>query len=497
MTMAKLSRELGSAPSRSPTETERQAGEDRPAARAAARALPLPQAQPDDRGPAEQPLPPGQGGGRPLLQPRPGGDLGRQRLRARAAGRRRAADPQPRRDAGARRPAARGHDAVHGPRRQPDRRQGLQHPLRRPRRAASIAPISMLGALIPVMAGVALAGRMQKKDLVALTYIGDGGTSTGDFHEGMNFAAVLDVPLRPDRRAQRLRLLDADLAADADQEHRRPAPRPTASRARWWTATTCWRSTRPRSGRSTRARGGGGPTLIEAKTFRMKGHAEHDDAGYVPKELFEEWKKKDPIDRFERHLLAERPGDGGGAAKRSWPRIDEELTARWTRRSPRRMPPPGARLRGACTAERAVMARTRSPTSKPSARRSGRRWSSDERVFLIGQDIGIYGGAFRVDRRHARPLRPGARHRHADQRVGHGRRGHRRGHDGHAAGRRDAVHRLHRLRLQPDRQLRRPQPLPLGPERADGGARPVRRRRARLGLPQPEPGGDLPARARA
>ena len=52
-----------------------------------------------------------------------------------------------------------------------------------------------------------------------------------------------------------------------------------------------------------RARAGGGPTLIEAKTFRMKGHAEHDDAGYVPKEQFEEWRQKDPIERFERHLL--------------------------------------------------------------------------------------------------------------------------------------------------------------------------------------------------
>jgi TPP-dependent pyruvate/acetoin dehydrogenase alpha subunit len=52
-----------------------------------------------------------------------------------------------------------------------------------------------------------------------------------------------------------------------------------------------------------RARAGGGPTLIESKTFRMKGHAEHDDAGYVPKHLFEEWKLKDPIERFERHLL--------------------------------------------------------------------------------------------------------------------------------------------------------------------------------------------------
>src|SRR6185295_2273941 len=57
-----------------------------------------------------------------------------------------------------------------------------------------VAPISMLGAVIPVMAGVALAGRMRGLNLVALTYIGDGGTSTGDFHEGLNLAAVLDAP---------------------------------------------------------------------------------------------------------------------------------------------------------------------------------------------------------------------------------------------------------------------------------------------------------------
>ena len=58
-----------------------------------------------------------------------------------------------------------------------------------------ISPISMLGALIPVMAGVALAAKLQRRRYVAMTYIGDGGTSTGDFHEGMNLAAVLEVPL--------------------------------------------------------------------------------------------------------------------------------------------------------------------------------------------------------------------------------------------------------------------------------------------------------------
>jgi TPP-dependent pyruvate/acetoin dehydrogenase alpha subunit len=179
-----------------------------------------------------------------------------------------------------------------------------------------IAPISMLGALIPVMAGVALAARMQGRNAVALTYIGDGGTSTGDFHEGMNLAAVLNVPLvlvvenngwaysTPTSRQMRIkdiavRAAGYGIPAEIVDGNDVLAVHGATKRA------------------VERARGGAGPTLIEAKTFRMKGHAEHDDAGYVPREQIEEWKKKDPIDRFERHLL----GEGHGLATR------EELDA--------------------------------------------------------------------------------------------------------------------------------------------------------------------------
>jgi pyruvate dehydrogenase E1 component alpha subunit/2-oxoisovalerate dehydrogenase E1 component alpha subunit len=165
-----------------------------------------------------------------------------------------------------------------------------------------VAPISMLGAVIPVMAGIALAGRMQKKDVVALTYIGDGGTSTGDFHEGLNLAAVLNVPFvliaenngwaysTPTSRQMRIK----DIATRATAYG---IPGETVDGN---DVLAVYEATKRAV---DRARSGGGPTLIEAKTFRMKGHAEHDDAGYVPKEHFEEWKKKDPIERFERHLL--------------------------------------------------------------------------------------------------------------------------------------------------------------------------------------------------
>jgi TPP-dependent pyruvate/acetoin dehydrogenase alpha subunit len=165
-----------------------------------------------------------------------------------------------------------------------------------------VAPISMLGAVIPVMAGVALAGKMQGKDLVALTYIGDGGTSTGDFHEGLNLAAVLQVPF--------VLIAENNGWAYSTPTHRQMRVKSIATRAAAYgipgetvdgnDVLAVYEVTRKAV---ERARAGGGPTLIESKTFRMKGHAEHDDAGYVPKEQFEEWRQKDPIERFERHLL--------------------------------------------------------------------------------------------------------------------------------------------------------------------------------------------------
>jgi TPP-dependent pyruvate/acetoin dehydrogenase alpha subunit len=207
-----------------------------------------------------------------------------------------------------------------------------------------VAPISMLGALIPVMAGIALAGRMQKKNLVALTYIGDGGTSTGDFHEGLNFAAVLNVPFvliaehngyaysTPAAKQMRIKNIVTRAAAYGV----------AGEMVDGNDVLAVYEATKRAL---DRARAGGGPSLIEAKTFRMKGHAEHDDAGYVPKELFEEWKAKDPIDRFERHLLA-----GGLAAEEELRRIVSEIEDELNREvdaalaSP--MPPPERAFEG-------------------------------------------------------------------------------------------------------------------------------------------------------
>ncbi len=165
-----------------------------------------------------------------------------------------------------------------------------------------VSPISMLGALVAVMAGVALGARLQKKKIVALTYIGDGGMSTGAFHEGFNFAAVQKLPL--------ILIAENNGWAYSTPLKKQTAARCLADKARAYgvpgvsvdgnDVLAVHEATRRAA---YRAREGQGPTLIECVTYRMKGHAEHDSQAYVPKEELEDWKRRDPIERYIRVLL--------------------------------------------------------------------------------------------------------------------------------------------------------------------------------------------------
>jgi pyruvate dehydrogenase E1 component alpha subunit/2-oxoisovalerate dehydrogenase E1 component alpha subunit len=171
-----------------------------------------------------------------------------------------------------------------------------------PARDGFIGQISMLGDMIPVMAGIALAGRMQKKNLVGLAFIGDGASSTGAFYEGMNFATVQRLPL--------VVILENNGYAYSTPTSKQSAVRSLADKAH---AFGCASetvdgndvlATYAAARRAVeRARAGEGVTLIEAKTFRMKGHAEHDNQSYVPQSLIEEWSAKDPVVRFETTLI--------------------------------------------------------------------------------------------------------------------------------------------------------------------------------------------------
>jgi TPP-dependent pyruvate/acetoin dehydrogenase alpha subunit len=165
-----------------------------------------------------------------------------------------------------------------------------------------VGPISMLGDSVPVAAGIAMGARMRGRDLVAMAWIGDGATSTGPFHEGLNFAAVQKAPLvvvvednkyaystpiakqmaitRIDERAASYgiphELVDGnDMLAVYDAAKRMV----------------------------DRARAGEGASLLGVDTMRLQGHAQHDDARYVPGAMLEEWTKKDPLPRFRQTLI--------------------------------------------------------------------------------------------------------------------------------------------------------------------------------------------------
>ena len=170
------------------------------------------------------------------------------------------------------------------------------------RKGRLISVISMLGDMVSILAGAVLAERLQGRDTVALTWIGDGATSTGAFHEGFNFACVQKVPL--------VLIVESNKWAYSTPTSLQTANTRFVDRARAYGCAgvqvdgndvlAVYDLTRQAV---ERARAGEGPTLIEADTMRMRGHAEHDDMKYVPKELLEQWAGRDPIAGFESQLL--------------------------------------------------------------------------------------------------------------------------------------------------------------------------------------------------
>src|SRR5262245_28423969 len=167
---------------------------------------------------------------------------------------------------------------------------------------SNLAVISMLGDMVSILAGAALAERIKGKKTVALTWIGDGGTSTGAFHEGLNFACVQKVPLVVivENNKYAYSTPTAKQTANPVFVDRAPAYGCFGEQVDGNDVLAVYEITRRAL---ARAREGRGPTLIEADTMRMRGHAEHDDMKYVPAALLEDWKAKDPIARYEKHLL--------------------------------------------------------------------------------------------------------------------------------------------------------------------------------------------------
>jgi len=168
-----------------------------------------------------------------------------------------------------------------------------------------IGQISPLGDMVPVMAGVTLSFKMRGEDRVGLVYVGDGATSTGAFHEGINFAAVQRCPL-------------VVIVENNGYAYSTPIEKQTAAKQFVDKAIGYGVSGEQADGNDVlavynvtkkavdRARSGKGVSLIELMTYRRKGHAEHDNQSYVPKGEIERWEREnDPIDRYAKRLLEE------------------------------------------------------------------------------------------------------------------------------------------------------------------------------------------------
>jgi pyruvate dehydrogenase E1 component alpha subunit len=167
-----------------------------------------------------------------------------------------------------------------------------------------IAFVSHLADNVPVAAGVALAFKRRGGKNVALCYHGEGATSRGDWHEGINLASVHKLPV--------VYFVNNNAYAYSTPQNLQMAVENVADRAPAYgipgavvdgnDVIAVYHAAKKAI---DHARAGGGPSLVEFKTFRMTGHSAHDDAGYVPDELFEQWKKKDPIVKYENFLLDE------------------------------------------------------------------------------------------------------------------------------------------------------------------------------------------------
>jgi TPP-dependent pyruvate/acetoin dehydrogenase alpha subunit len=170
------------------------------------------------------------------------------------------------------------------------------------RQLGCVGMVSMLPDMMLVATGMAMAFKLRGEARCALTWFGDGSTSRGDFHEAMNWAGVQKLPVvfvLENNQYAYSTPLDKQFAVDPVK--RADAYGFTGVTVDGNDAEAMFDATREAR---ERAVSGGGPTLIEAVTMRMHGHAAHDDMKYVPKEQVEEWRQRDPIDRQEKRLRA-------------------------------------------------------------------------------------------------------------------------------------------------------------------------------------------------
>ncbi len=266
-----------------------------------------------------------------------------------------------------------------------------------------IGMISHLGAMLGVADGIALASNLDEDERIALVFSGDGGASEGDFHEAINTAAVWNLPVifLVENNGYGLSTPSSEQFRCASFVDKAVGYGIEGVRIDGNNILEVYRTIGAVAARMRELRA---PVIVEAMTFRMRGHEEASGTAYVPPELFEQWGRLDPVANFERFLLAEgvltgeRINDVRAAFAR---RIDDGVTTMLEH--PDIVPDEAAELRD-------VYASGTPPPVAPEATlgTSERRFvdavqdglrsamQQDETLVLMGQDIAEYGGVFKV-----------------------------------------------------------------------------------------------------
>ncbi len=265
-----------------------------------------------------------------------------------------------------------------------------------------VGMISHMAAMLPVACGLGLAAQLSRLDSVALAFAGDGATREGDYHEALNLAAVWKLPVifLVENNGYGLSTPTAEALGNVEIHEAAAGYGITGEAFDGNNLHAVMDAVQRAAGR---AREGGGPTLLEAKTFRMRGHEEASGTRYVPPELIEEWARKDPIERFTRWLHDEE-----AIAPAAMEEIRRELEAEVTAATEYALAqPPVASTLEAELAD--VFAPSPTIVLEPAAAgRTERRFvdaisdglrqamERDDRVLILGQDVAGYGGVFKV-----------------------------------------------------------------------------------------------------
>jgi 2-oxoisovalerate dehydrogenase E1 component len=264
-----------------------------------------------------------------------------------------------------------------------------------------VGMISHMAAMLPVACGLGQAARYRDEDVVACAFAGDGATREGDFHEALNLAAVWDLPViflvenngyglsTPTDEA-----IPVDDIADAAAGYGMPG--------RVVDGNDLFAVMEAVEAARAHARTDG-PVLLEMKTFRVRGHEEASGTKYVPDELIDEWKAKDPVDRFvERVTTAGRLEESQIASIRAEVKDKVDTIAEWALDQPEVESTPDAeRADVFAPGPEPAPPADEAPTTEQrfiDAVSDGLRgaMTDDERVLVMGQDVAEYGGVFKV-----------------------------------------------------------------------------------------------------